>query len=227
MSEGLFDGYFDPGITLDLMVHYQNAPPEEEVEIILRELTNQIGSLINIIFRMEVSGSVSAEEFDGRSAMTDTLEHVYELLVKSRDKFPTDNERLLTRYLWVTIKRELIWSIGRYYSQEFEFWKVCSEPPSSKMTSYKNAEDNLYMFQLRRAIYRLFKADVRFNGKEKDACLFMASCMLGFRNFDPSSARLRYTLQRNKAAFLLQYTRYLLQSSYYAVRQIDEVSPGS
>ena len=134
------------------------------------------------------------------------------------------HHRTFTGYFWTVIKRGIVKSFHRTCdAQVFDFSLVCSEhPPAGRVTNHDDAEIRLYIDQFHDLVIQTATNDIRFHGKEKQACIFIGKCLLGLLDFHPLSARFRYGIPKTRALFLVQYMEHLLKRTAYAVKQIDE-----
>ena len=215
MGNKLFDNKempFDRDLSLDLYKMYLSTNRED----VLEELLLQIIPLINIVCKLDIDYTVG--ECNLPMLKTEAIEHIFFKLREAR--FPVDNPRTFMNYLWVMIRNAMVQAIrDNLSSKPFQSWVYV--PPTGRIEDFDDAEARLYASQLRYHMFNIFKADIRFVGNERDACIFMAECMLGFRKLDPMTARFRFRLSRPRVNFLYQYVRYLLKNAAHAVRQID------
>jgi hypothetical protein len=54
-------------------------------------------------------------------------------------------------------------------------------------------------------------ADIRFEGDEYRACVFIVSCMLGFVNLSPGNVKYRYKMTAKRVSFFITYVNYLVR----------------
>jgi hypothetical protein len=209
--------YFDRDLALDLCRCYYESN-NGHTEDILTELLLQSGNLVNLVLWSEIGPSIGKCNFDFLKA--EAIGHLF--FIYQSKQVPVDNEKSFMCYLWTSVKHAMILAIKhKLRSQEFEYWRVCEEPAQGRLEDFDNAETRLYWSQVRSLVYDVFKSDIRFNGKEKEACVFMASCILGITNMDPMAARFRFRLHKQRTKFLLAYTRYLLRSAALLVKRVD------
>lgn len=215
MTHSLFEGYYDADLAFDLYKAYKESSSDKHL---LNELLHQFGLLVGKVFLVEFGTSI--EDFDKDVLLSEALEHLY-LVVANNDPISSPSAVSFMNYMWRAAKNSMLQGIRKLHHQEFDFWKVCSEPHQSSLPTYKNAESSIYIQQLRKMAFRIFVADLRFVGREQEACIFMARCIMYPSGINPTAAAAMYKLSKQKTRYLFQYTKYLLQRSIFLVEEVE------
>lgn len=219
MKNSLFTGHFDQEIAYDLYVIYR-----QEQSCFPEELVRQLASLVAKVFRIDFAPADRIDQDEASLMQADALEHLYLSISQGNVQMRQDTSSNFRSYLWVTARNAMLMSMRTMKSSEFDLWEGCAEPEVGRLITQHDSEQRLYINELRVLTLSAFKADVRFSGDDARACVFIASCFLGLHDLDPMAAKAKYKLTDAKTKFLMQYTRCALQSSVYAVREIDERS---
>jgi len=218
VKNSLFTGYFDEEIAYDLFGLYCRG----ELNPFPDELIRQLAALVAKVFRIDFAPTDRIDLYEASLMQSDALEHLYLVVSQGDIQMRRDTSGNFRSYLWATARNAMLMSMRTMKCSEFDLWEGCAEPETGRLITQHDSEQKLYFNELRVLTLSAFKADVRFSGNDARACVFIASCFLGFCDLDPMAAKARYKLTDAKTKFLMQYTRCALQSSVYAVRAIDE-----
>jgi hypothetical protein len=212
--EGRKDQFFDADLAIELYNSYLVTLDEDTME----ELILQIGTLVDVVCSLDIGPSVG--QCNHSTLKSDAIQLVYFKLIEG--KISTRNSRAFMNYLWVLIRNSMIKSIRELNPQRFDSWVSNNDPTAGAVDSHLGAEARMYAHQLRAHAFNVFKADIRFSGNERKACIFIAECLLGLRKLDTKAARFRFKITEGRTTFLTNYVKYLIKNSADAVRQIDE-----
>ena len=80
------------------------------------------------------------------------------------------------------------------------------------------------MDQFNKLVLSTASNDVRFDGTEKEACVYIGKSLLGLIDLNPMSARFRFKLSKSRTRFLITYMEHLLATTSDEVRRIDDES---
>ena len=212
-----FKGSYDPDLCCALLDEYQTGGRKDRA--ILQELLLQVAPLIGLVAKYEVRGHVPGETIE--TLMCDALEKIFEMIECGLCDLPADDPTTLKSFLYTAAKRAMIDTLRMSRQQMFDCWELCYEPHQTRLSSYIDVENRLYLLQIREIAKSLFNHDLRFSGKEREACEYMAMCIMGFTKADPMSAQHRFRLTRGKTKKLLQLTQIRIKTAYYVVRELD------
>lgn len=213
MRNSLFTGHFDEEITYDLYVLYCQGQAFPD------ELARQLASLVARVFHTDFTPAHRIDADDAAAMQSDALEQLY-TAVRDRKSQACDSAGFQS-YLWVIARNSMLYTMRTLRSSEFDLWEGCAEPDVGRIPLQSDSEQQIYLKELCTLALSAFKLDVRFQGREAKACVFIAACFLGLNEFDPMAAQARYRLTIEKTRFLIHYTRCVLQRSIYVVREID------
>jgi hypothetical protein len=212
-QEGRKDQFFDADLAMELYETFLVTLDDG----IMEELLLQIGTLVDMVCQFDIGPSIG--ECNHPALKADAIQLVYLKLIEG--KISTARPRSFMNYLWKLIRHSMLHTIkDLLYQQRFEDWvdSVAGEVDDSVV----DAEARIYAQQIAQHALHIFKADIRFSGKEHDACVFIAECLLGLRRLDPKTARFRFRISESRVNFLIRYATYLLKHSADVAKEIDE-----
>lgn len=219
----IFDGTYDDYLACALCGTYRNGVSKEHKPAVLDELIRQLAPLVGIVFRFEIDPTLCYDDYAILKA--EALESLYFLITESCAAIPTDSPRVFTAYMWTTIKRSMMTSIRGTQSQIFDVWLMCHDternPNTGHIDRHEDAEIRLYLDQFHDLVLSTAINDIRFTGKEREACILIGKCLLGLSDLHPMAARVYYKLSKNRASFLVSYMEHLLKQASYSIRQIE------
>lgn len=206
----MFYGTFYALTTFELFKLYLND------RSLLSDLLVCIAPLIGRISRVNMSLSPLDAEF----ICTDALGSLCELLMRSPEKFPTHHASDFTKYLTTTIKMFQLQSINATASIKLDpdSGRV---PPYGRTRTQQDAEAAIYTRQRVGLLMKLLADEIRFDGDEKNGCLFIAECLLLLRSDKMDDVIVRYNLTARRARYLIDYTRVLVKDLTTYVAQLS------
>lgn len=173
----------------------------------LEELLCQMGSLVRKVYK-----SVPPYSGDVDTVFANTIA---DILRRIRSKeIQLRGPEAFSWYMQVYIKFLIyrhINSVEDDRERHFNLWERCAVPPSGRLPNCEDVENRLYYYQVRNVILSVFEADVRFIGKEKKACVLIASHLLGFKGPVPGAVEYKYGIDRKRIPFLIRYSKVLLR----------------
>jgi hypothetical protein len=216
-----FDAIYDSHLACSLFAAWKQDTSDKEA--VFQELLLQLAPLVTIVSRSVINPAVGDANIE--VLKMEAWEYVFFTL--TQEYVPSHiagDHRTFTGYFWTMIKIALIKSFHRTCDpQVFDFSLVCEEsPPAGRVTRHEDTEILLYLDQFNNLVLSTATHDIRFQGKEKEACVFIGKCLLGLIDLHPLSARFRYSINKSRATFLVQYMQHLLKQTAYKVKQIDE-----
>lgn len=219
----VFDAIYDSHLACSIFAAWKNGASVCDKKMLLQELLLQLAPLVNVIAIAEMNPALGEANIE--VIKMEALEYVFFTL--TQEYVPVHiscDHRTFTGYFWTMIKRGMIKSFHRTCdAQVFDYSQICSEhPPAGRVPRHEDAEIRLYIDQFHKLVLETAINDIRFEGKEKKACIFIGKCLLGLLDLHPLSARFRYNLPKQRALFLVQYMEHLLKRTAYTVKQIDE-----
>jgi hypothetical protein len=192
-----------------------------EKRAMLQELLLQLAPLVDIVAASELNPNLGDGTID--VLKSEALEHVFFTL--AQEYIPSriaENPRTFTGYFWTMIRIGLIRSLHRTCDpQVFDFYLVCSDPPCGRLCKHEDVETRVHIRQFYDLVLHTAINDIRFEGKERRACIYIGKCLVGVFDLHPLSARFRYKLPKSKVVFLIQYMEHLLRRTAYELRQLD------
>lgn len=209
-----FEGPYDSFLALSLCEYHNGHKGDREL---LNELLLQTAPLVGIVTKVEIGRSTLDEDIEVLQG--EALEACYWLFESG--EVPTVTSKAFTNFLYTKIRWSLIDSIRRSREQIFDYWKISEEPGSKYGKTYEELESEIYIEQVKKIVRSILDHDIRHTGKDKEACKYIALCLLGFLNHDPMSAQFRFKLSRARTSQLIQYTQILVKTTSYAVRDMD------
>lgn len=222
----VFDAPYDSHLACSLFRAYKdtyrNGASSEEKNLIIQELMFQLAPLVTIVTTYEINPTIGDVNID--VLRLEALEYVFETLVlKYVPDHVATNHKTFTGYFWTMVKWGLLAAYRRNCtSQVFDFTLPATPPPSGRVTNHDDSEIRVYLNQFYDLVLATAINDIRFRGKERDACIFIGKCLLGMLKFSPTSARLRYKLSQARTEFLCQYMEHLLRYTMEEVKEIDD-----
>jgi hypothetical protein len=202
-----FSGNYDKEIIYWLLIEYL----KDRDNGVLNDLLTNIAPLVNLV----AIGFSCNQDCDIDLISVEALEHIYFLLISDKvDEIPMDTYNHLSTFLWIVIKRSFIDSLRRNRlidTSSLESPLKSNEYTYSRSLSYKNFDLRLYMEDFNSMLFYMVVADIRFEGDEYRACVFIVSCMLGFVNLSPGNVKYRYKMTTKKVSFFTTYINYLVR----------------
>lgn len=209
---------YDPDLACALADAYFNGAHD-----VLNELLNQLVPLIDRVAFVEQIG-FSIGEANLEVLKADALEWVF-VQFNNAELIPTHDPWVFSRYLWTMIKNAMLKSLEEDSPDVFEYAQLVGAPEDGciygRVLQHSDVDNHVAATQLREAALRILSADIRFDGRERKACMFMATCMLGMVDASPGYAKFRYRISPSRFVFLESYTVHLLQVALETAREID------
>lgn len=209
----LFKGYYDAHFCCCLADEYQNGCKGDRE--LLDELLLQIAPLVGMVVKIEIGNQITGSTKD--AVCCDALEKAYRLFEDGG--VPTESVRTFTSFMYTSLKRAMIDSLRESNTEIFDYAYHCAEPPMGELPTYRTVESKMQLEQVKDIVRAIFEHDCRYIGNDLCACKFMALCELGIVTADPMAAQYRFRLTRAKTKVLYQYTRVLVKTSLYAIKQ--------
>lgn len=210
----LFDVQYDSYLCYALYVEYCYSGCKKTVE----ELCRQICGLIGLVARCYYIESTVCES-DAYVIKSEALEHIYSVFYYHLA--PLENEKVFRVFMWRTAYNAIVDSVRKSIRPPIDYYVVCSEPFTGQLDSHDDAEIRIYVEQVRRVVLEVVRSQIRFDGAEKKACIFIAKSLLGFIKISPSAATGMFRLKKNKLKFLEQYVQILIRRATMMVREIE------
>ena len=208
----LFDAYYDGFLARSLCESYK----ESKDPTTLNALLAQTAPLIGMVARVRI-GSVTC---DYDTARTEAFERLF--FCFTQQNVPTRSVRVFTTFLYIIIYRAMIDSIRRSSPQVFDCWKKCSEPLYGKVSSHYDMDMVIHYRELRDLIRKLSDDEIRYSGREREACKYIISCLLGYVKLDPLSVKFKFRLSESRSKQLVQYCDILVKRVAYDVKEIAD-----
>jgi hypothetical protein len=217
----VFSGNYDKEIIYWLYLDYE----ETRDTYILNELLKNIAPLVNLV----AVGFVNKYDCEIDLISVEALEHLYFLFISDKvNDIPKDNCNHLSTFLWTVINRSFIDSLRRNKLIDNSILEKLLESNEhfcihSRAASYKDVDIRLYLDNFKNMLFYMVRSDIRFFGIEYEACVFILSCILGFVNLSPGSAKYRYKLHSKRLDFFINYISYLIRinKSYLLKNDIE------
>lgn len=213
--ENQFEGHYDSALACGLGESYQNGNKGDRS--LMQELLLQVAPLVGIVSKSTIGSATLNENID--VLRSDALTSCFFLF--EAGEVPTGTSKVFTYFLYTKIRWSFVDSIRRNREQVFDLWKISEEPTTVVGRTYSDVESEIYIEQVKRMVKSILDHDIRHTGKDKEACKYIAMCLLGFFTHDPMSAQFRFRLSRHRTKQLVQYTQILVKSTSYAVRDLD------
>lgn len=210
-----FEGEFDADFCMALTDEYQKSGDRE----ILKLLVTQVAPLVGIVSKTHITKFTLKEDLS--VLHSEALVAVYYLFLDKT--VPTEDVEEYSKFLYTKIRWSLLDSIRRSKEQTFDLWKggdapIEQENPLNEL--HDRTEHTIYLSQFKKLLLEVTTADIRFSGKEKLACEYIASCLLGYKPHDPMSVKFRFKLSKPTAERLVQYMTTLLKDTAYDLRKV-------
>lgn len=217
-KDWLFDGvtYFDKDLFYELALQYRDNKNDNDT---LNELLRHAAVLVQIVLKSDIG--ISLGILNCEMLMTDALEHIF--VVLKYKNIPHDGPTNFMNYLWHCARNIMILSIKTYiYKQEFDSDER-RYPAMGRVYDHIDVDVMMYLDSFVDIVSSMVPHDIRFVGRDRDTCVFMAECILGKRkNVSPMAAQYRFGISRGHTNFLLGYTRFLIQKTIDEVRRVDD-----
>jgi hypothetical protein len=211
-----FDGYYESEAAFAAYQEYLKT----DNQALLNKILKLLSPLVGIVYKISIRNCV---EFDPEVIQCDALQKVYFALLGKG--LPLESTKKFTSFLHTVIYRSMIDSMRMCKQQTFDYYRAGFNPLSEMyIDGMKDTENKIALTQLRAQIKDLASKDIRFNGNERNACLYMIGCMLGYVNADPSSAQFRYRLTKVGTQKLLQHANILMKSIVYTIKEVHETT---
>lgn len=219
----VFEGSYDPCFSSCLLYAYKNGATKEQKKELLSQLVYQLAPLVSKVASIELNFNIGQKSLD--VLKLEALEYLF--FVLTEEYIPShvvDDENTFTRYFWTIIKRGLQSSYNKnYVPAVFDFANIGHEEPyKGRVRTHEDVEIQIYLNQFYKSVLRIAVRDIRFEGKEKKACIYIGRCLLGLLKYHPLSARFKYKINKERALFLVQYMEHLLKVTAHEVKRIDE-----
>jgi len=219
----VFESTYDPEISCCLLAAYKNGATPPEKEELLTGLIDQLAPLVRVVTATEMNPTIGEHTLD--VIKLEALEYVFFFL--SDEYIPPhvyQDSTVFTRYFWTVIKRGVLASYSRTYPHlVYDFLNMGHETPQAgRLKTHNDTETAIYMNQFYKVVLRVAVRDIRFDGKEKKACIYIGRCLLGLLSYHPLSARFRFKIPKERTMFLVQYMEHLLKATAHEIKRVDE-----
>lgn len=204
MSEWFSKTYDEPR-AFSLYILYESGD-----DSVLNELLENLCPLIRRCFRMEVNKDALG---DRGNLESDALEAVYELL---RDQdIPTHHSRVFTRYVSTVIIRTFRDSLVKLRQQTFDLWQVAQTYPGARLVTSYDVEADIYREQIHRELRKVVRSRIRFQGADRDACVYIIDCELGYKELPSLTVRRKVGLPNARCKYLIRYVNVLIRAALW------------
>ncbi len=164
--------------------------------------------LVRKVFNIEIVGDVRQH----RSTLEgNAIAKIFTILVQGT--IPPTN-LFSTKFFYNSIKYNMINDIKAIQPPPFDYWKICNTPhcdANNRLNGKNYVESKVFTEQVLNLTRKISKERVRFVGNDREACLFMLDCCLGFINKDVDFAKSKFSLKSKRFKYLLQYVKILIK----------------
>lgn len=190
---------------------------EDRSQSLLTDLLMCLAPLVQHVGKVELVLS----PLDFELACCDALSHMCELLLKRPERIPVNCSTDFSRYMWVVVRISMISSLKSLAPHEFDKHCVGAMYPAGRIRTHHDADCHIDLCNKTKLARKLIEDEVRFTGREKQACLFIAECLLRMRNNKPEEVSVRYSLGIMKTNFLIEYTEVLVRDMTKFVSTVE------
>ena len=213
MFSAFTDITYDDFLTYSLAEDYARTRDPE----VLNDILLQLSPLVNTVVVVEIGDNVMGTTKE--ELKVDALSRLYEILFNGW--YPLNHPQVFKNFMYRAAHRTMIDHLRKSMPQVFNCWKKCTQP-YPEPSRPDDANYHIYAAQIRKMILELFESEIRFKGKDREACIFMARCLLGFARSNPLIARAKYTLTTRRCEYLLGYVRLMIKRISYWFKEFDE-----
>lgn len=194
---------------------------EDGDESILDDLVKMVCPLIR-----QVSCTYARDSYkrgDRGEMEADALSEVLRVI---GDKMLPQHPLAFTKFLRRVIRHSMIDSFNRLHPANFDFWLVDSVPHTLNNFELAVTSARIYREQIAKGIRDIVRSQIRFLGKEHEACCMILDCVVGLMRVDPRTiVKRKYKIHGRRCNYLIKYVEVLARAASWDILE-DEREVG-
>lgn len=188
-------------------------------EEVLDELIAQLLPLVRIVQRKYFASSGTTSG----SIEADALHELHRIVVGGG--IPHDHPKVFSKFIVTCLKRAMLRSLETYSPEIFDYEEAGSYPYTDSFINPHEIESKIHYEQIKVEICDTLKKDIRFVGRDREACYYIIDAFLGYSDLREGVLRSKCKLSSRRLKYLQQVIGVRLRNELHT-RHIDEDKSG-